>query len=463
MTACGWRSVGALLLGAGAAAVSLGAGAADALVQRGEYLARAGDCIACHTAPGGQPMAGGLALQSPLGKIISTNITPSRTHGIGNYTLAQFTDALRRGVRADGARLYPAMPYTSYAKVSDDDAGALYAYFMQGVAAVDSAPPPTQLPFPFNIRLSMLAWNALYLDDAPYRDDPAKGAQWNRGAYLVQGLAHCSACHTPRGPLMAEDRSRALAGGEVWPWYAPNITSHATSGIGGWSQAELVEYLREGHAAGKSQAAGPMAEAIDFSLRHLTAPDLDAIAGYLKTVAPVADPRVQRPAYAWGAPTDNLESIRGLPWPRSHDQLTGPQIYDAYCASCHQAQAQGSFDGGLPSLLHNAALGRNDSNNLVMVVLQGLHRHPDVHMPGFAAELSDGQVATLGNYLLHQWGNPDASVTVKQVGQLRAGTPGRSFLLTLAQLVMAAAVLLLIIVVVFLVRRRNRKHGRSMP
>jgi mono/diheme cytochrome c family protein len=448
------------LLGACAAASCLRAGAADALVERGEYLARAGDCIACHTAPGGRPMAGGLALQSPLGAVVSTNITPSKTHGIGNYTLAQFTDALRRGVRADGARLYPAMPYTSYAKVSDDDARALYAYFMQGVAAVDSAPPTTQLPFPFNIRWSMLAWNALYLDDARYRDDPAKGPQWNRGAYLVQGLAHCSACHTPRGPLMAEDHSRELAGGEVWPWYAPNITPHASSGIGGWSQAELVQYLREGHAPGKSQAAGPMAEAVDFSLRHLTAEDLQAIAAYLKTVAAVGDPGVQRPAYAWGAPKDDLETIRGVPWPRDHEQLTGPQIYDAYCASCHQAQAQGSFDGGLPSLLHNAALGRNNSNNLVMVVLQGLHRQPDIHMPGFAADLSDRQVATLGNYLLREWGNPDARVTMEQVGQLRSGSPPASLLLTVARVGMAVAVLLLLLVAVVVVRRLSGRNRR---
>ncbi|MGH8809949.1 MAG: c-type cytochrome, partial [Noviherbaspirillum sp.] len=253
------------------------------LIKRGQYLATAGDCVACHTAPGGKPMAGGLSLPTPLGPIISTNITPSKTQGIGNYTEAQFTDALRKGVRADGQHLYPAMPYPSYAKVTDDNAHALYACFMQGVAPVDTPPAQqTNLPFPFNIRLSMAAWNLLFLDSKPFVADASKGAEWNRGAYLTRGLAHCSTCHTPRNMLMAEDLSRELGGGEVGSWYAPNITSDANSGVGGWSEQEIVDYMRFGQVANKGQAAGPMAEAIDHSLRHLTADDSHAIAVYLK-------------------------------------------------------------------------------------------------------------------------------------------------------------------------------------
>lgn len=209
-------------LNAGAATAPDAAAAAPVpsseLVQRGKYLATAGDCVACHTAPGGKPMAGGLAIPTPLGDIIATNITPSKTHGIGNYTEAQFRDALRKGLRADGQHLYPAMPYTSYAQVSDDDANAMYAYFMQGVAPVDAEPPKeTALPFPFNVRLSMAAWNLLFLDSKPFAADASKSAEWNRGAYLTRGLTHCSTCHTPRNSLMAEDIKRELGGAHSGP------------------------------------------------------------------------------------------------------------------------------------------------------------------------------------------------------------------------------------------------------
>src|SRR5574340_700861 len=180
----------ALTLWCAGVAAQPASGTNDDLVRRGEYLAVAGDCVACHTAPGGKPFAGGLALATPICDIIATNITPSKTHGIGDYTLAQFSAALRLGVRADGARLYPAMPYTAYAKVTDDDTRALYAYFMRKVAPVDATPAPTRLPFPFDIRWSMAAWNLLFLDSKPFAPDPAKSAEWNRGAYLARALAH---------------------------------------------------------------------------------------------------------------------------------------------------------------------------------------------------------------------------------------------------------------------------------
>lgn len=426
---------------------------ADELVRHGEYLATAGDCIACHTAPGGKPMAGGLSLPTPLGAIVSTNITPSRTHGIGGYTLAQFSAALRRGVRADGQNLYPAMPYPSYAKVSDEDMQALYAYFMQGVAPVDAAPPAaTHLPFPFNLRFTLTPWNWRYLDRQPFAPDAGKSAAWNRGAYLVTGLTHCSTCHTPRNTFMAENHSRELAGGAVGPWFAPNITSDANSGVGGWSVQELVSYLRDGHTAGKAQAAGPMAEAVDFSLRHLSEPDLQAIATYLKSVPAVHDSADEKPAHAWGEAHDELASLRGVPWPDDPSRLSGPQLYDAYCATCHQARGQGSFDGSLPPLFHNTALGRANTDNLVMVMLEGLHRHPDVRMPGFAHELGDAQIATLGNYLTQHYGNPKAQVTAEQVRTLRAGGPGSS-LLTMARVGLGVAAVLMLLIVAALLRR----------
>lgn len=432
------------------------------LIRNGEYVAIAGDCVACHTTPGGKPFAGGLPLPTPIGNIIATNITPSRTAGIGNYTLAQFTAAMRKGIRADGAHLYPAMPYTAYVKVTDDDVRALYAYFMHAVAPVDTAPPPTLLPFPFNIRLSMAAWNLLFLDRHGFQPDPAKSTEWNRGAYLARGLAHCGTCHTPRNLLMAESASRELGGGDVGAWSAPNITSDANSGIGGWSEQELVDYLQLGHAAGKSQAAGPMAEAVDQSLKHLTPVDLRAIAMFLKNVPALHEAADTRPRYAWGEAANDLPSIRGVAWPQDPDRMTGPQIYDAWCAACHQAQGEGSFDGGLPALFHNTALGATDTGNLVMVMLEGVHREagtPETLMPGFA-KLSDRQLATLGAYLTQRYGNPAATVTEEQVRTLRAGG-APSHLVLFVRLAIAAVVIALIFAFLVALRRRRRSPGPS--
>lgn len=455
------RDLGALLLALAGitGAVAAPANADTALVERGKYLALAGDCVACHTAPGGKPFAGGLAMPTPLGAIVSTNITSSTSHGIGSYTLAQFTDALRRGIRAGGQHLYPAMPYTAYAQVTDDDALALYTYFMHGVAPADTSPPATALPFPFDVRLSMAVWNALFLDDKQFVADAGQGAEWNRGAYLVRGLAHCGACHTPRNALMAEDPSRALGGAEIGPWFAPNVTSDTVAGIGGWTKEELASYMRSGHAAGKAQAAGPMAEAIDNSLRHLDDGDLRAIAGYLKTVPAQSDAQATRPAFAWGTASDELSSVRGVALPSDGDRMNGPQLYDAHCATCHQAQGQGSFDGRLPPLFHNTALGHARANNLVMVMLEGV-RHPsddggvEVLMPQFSF-LSDQQITTLGNYLQKHYGNPQAVISVDQVKALRAGGEASHLALVARAGMVAAIVVLLVLAVTFLRRRRG--------
>lgn len=436
----------------------------DALIQRGKYLATAGDCVACHTVSGGKPFAGGLLLPTPVGSIVATNITPSKTHGIGNYTLEQFTDAMRKGRRADGQYLYPAMPYTSYAKVTDEDIAAMYAYFMKNVAAVDTATPATDLPFPFNIRLSMAAWNFLFLDDTPFQPDPGKNDVWNRGAYLARGLTHCTTCHTPRNTAMAEDLTHELAGGDVGTWYAPNITSDPNSGIGGWSNEEIVEYLRTGRVAGKGQASGPMAEAVDQSLQYLTTADLQALAAYLKTVPAIHNNADIKPVFAWGAPADELSTIRGVALPDKPDQWTGAQLYDAHCATCHQTQGQGTPDGGLPPLFHNTALGRSNPNNLVMVILDGIHREmPDATellMPGFEKEMSDQQIATLASYLTLHYGNPQAEVTAAQVKMLRAGGEPTSGVVWLARGAMAAVILVLVALIFMNARRRYRRDRR---
>lgn len=442
----------------------LAAGPDAAAIERGRYLATAGDCIACHSVPGGKPMAGGLALATPLGAIVATNITPSTTHGIGKYTLKQFSDAVRHGVRADGANLYPAMPYTAYAKVTDEDTAALYDYFMHGVAAVDAAPAQaTDLPFPFNIRLSMAGWNLLFLDKKPFVVDTAKSMEWNRGAYLAQGLAHCTTCHTPRNALMAEQLSKELGGADLGTWYAPNITSDIHSGVGGWSQQELVDYLRTGRAANKAQAAGPMAEAIDHSLKHLSDADLNAIAHYVKGVPAIRDKADTQPVTQWGKAGDELASIRGVPLPQNLNKMSGAQLYDAQCASCHQAKGEGSFDGSLPPLFHNSVTGRSNSNNLVMAILDGVERqdgkgsHAGHLMPAFRQALSDEQIVTLGNYVQKMYGNPDVKVTAEQVTTLRNGGPA-SNLIGLARAGIIVGVLVLLALLLWW-RGRRRKDA----
>jgi len=433
-----------------------------AAVKRGQYLALAGDCIACHTTAGGKPMAGGLVMPSPIGNIVSTNITPSRSHGIGNYSLEQFSAAVRKGVRADGAHLYPAMPYPSYALVSDEDMADLYAYFMRGVDPVDTAPAVnTELPFPFNIRMSMAAWNLLFLDERPYRADTTKSAEWNRGAYLARGLAHCGACHTPRNMLMAENQSREFGGAFVGPWLAPNITPDERSGIGGWSVHELVDYMRFGHASDKGQASGPMLEAVDHSLRYLSEPDLRAMAVYLKEMPAIRSNTSVRPAYAWGGPSPGLQEVRGMALPREPEKATGEQLYDAHCATCHPAGGEGTPGGGMPPLFHNTTVGHIDTSNLVLVILGGIHHTGstlEVTMPGFADTLTDTEVATLGTYLVKNFGNPAAVVTEAQVRQLRAGGEP-SQLVTLARVGIVLGLLVLAGLIYLVVRRRRSARG----
>jgi mono/diheme cytochrome c family protein len=311
----------------------------------------------------------------------------------------------------------------------------------------------------------MAGWNLLFLDTKPFVPDPSKSVEWNRGAYLATGLAHCSTCHTPRNALMAEDLSKNLAGSPLGTWFAPNLTADATSGLGGWSAQELVDYLRTGHTAGKAQAAGPMAEAIDHSLRHLTEADLRAIATYVKSVPAVHDAADGdgAPVHARGAASDGMAYLRGEPVPTDRNLLSGPLLFDAHCATCHQAKGEGSFDGGLPALFHNTAVGRSNTNNLVMTMLDGVQREEahgggeglGVRMPAFRTVLTDQQIVTLGNYLTTTYGNPAAKVTLPQVQSLRAGGEPSS-LVTLARVGMAAGVLIVLGLIIWWTRRRKR-------
>lgn len=451
--------VGGLLFGLLVARPS----AADAVTERGRYLATAADCAACHTKPnGGAAFAGGYAIDSPLGSIWSSNITPSKADGIGNYSESDFARALREGVRKDGARLYPAMPYTSYAKLSDEDVRALYMYFMTEVAPVDQPSIDTRLPFPFNLRFSMAFWNALYLDDKRFSGDPSHDAQWNRGAYLVEALEHCSTCHTPRGWLMQEMPSHGFAGAQLGSWYAPNITSDATSGIGGWSKAELVQYLKTGRVVGKAQAAGGMAEAVTHSLSKLNDDDIAAIVTYVRTVPPVAAEDAKRPAFGWTGTPQSEAAIRGV----TNDASSGASLYSGLCASCHGARGEGSPDGEYPSLTHNTTVGSPRLDNFISVVLFGVDRTVAGHhvlMPRFSEgsyvqPLTDAQVAAVTSYVRETFG-PGDTVSERDVARIRQGG-AKPMLLGLVRYGMPLATVTLLLLAGWLLRRR-RHHSKA--
>ena len=439
------------------------------LIDRGRYLATASDCIACHSVHHGKPMAGGLVMSSPVGDIVSTNITPSTTHGIGNYTEQQFADALRKGIRADGAHLYPAMPYPSYAVITDEDIHAMYTYFMKGVEPVDQKTAETTLPFPMNKRFLMTGWNLMFVPTGPLKDDPGQSAEWNRGRYLTQGAAHCSTCHTPRGMAMQELASKGLSGAQVGSWYAPNITPDKVSGIGSWSRAELVTYLKTGRVEGKAQAAGSMAEAISFSFSHLTDADLNAIATYVMTVPAVRARDAissDKSRFEQGAASNDTAGFRGdgyLSGLRSAS--SGAQLFSANCASCHGYNAQGTKDGYYPSLFSNSATAGGTTSNLLATILYGVDRKTEaghVFMPPFGTQvnamnpLTNEEIAQLANYVFKQHGESTLQVTPADVQVIRDGGP-RSNLVTLARIGMGVGVVVVLLLVIALVVRRKRR------
>ena len=341
-------------------------------------------------------------------------------------------------MRKDGARLYPAMPYTSYTLITDEDMKALYAYFMKGVAPVDEPAPVTRLPFPFSVRASMLGWNLLFLDNRRYTPDPSRASRSTVAP--IWPMRWRIAAATPRNALMAEDAGRALGGGPVGPWYAPNISSDPVAGIGGWSEDELVQYLRTGRVAGKVQAGGMMAEAVENSFQHMPETDLRAIAAYLKSTAPVGPESAadsKRPAgtaYDQGRAASGRARRRGLDSQTATASLkSGAALFSGYCASCHQSSGAGSANQAYPSLFHNTATGAGTAANLVATILYGIDRNVgDQHvlMPRFDQKsyvnpLTNQQVADISNYVLASYGNPDLRVTPADVQQSRDGGPCR--------------------------------------
>lgn len=391
------------------------------LIKRGEYLARAADCTACHTAPGGAAFGGGYPVNTPFGVIYGTNISADKQFGIGNWSDDEFVAAVRDGIGKDGGQLYPAMPYDAFTKMTRDDVLAIKAYLLS-LPAVPQATPKTDLSFPFNQRWGMRFWKWVNFDRGELKPDPAQSAQWNQGRYLVEALAHCGTCHTPRNLTMGMDTGKAFAGGDLGAWTAYNITPDKNAGIGNWSQQDLVGYLKTGNAPGRASASGPMAEAVEHSLQYLPETDLQAIAVYLRSVPAIADAQQSRPRDSWGNATQDYLDRRG----NGNSPQDGAALFNGNCATCHGAAGGGIGKGfhAYPSLFNHGSTGAAEGNNLVSVILGGVHRdmqQGEILMPSFASELSDSQIAQLSNYVSKQFGNPAAAnVSAEQVQKLRA-------------------------------------------
>jgi mono/diheme cytochrome c family protein len=393
---------------AGAARAVPSQTATPQLIARGEYLATAADCAACHTVERGRPYAGGRAFRLPFGTIYSPNITPDRQTGIGAWTDAEFVRAVRDGVGRDGEQLYPALPYTSYHRMSDADAVAIRAY-LQTVPVARFEAPANQLSFPFNQRPLLRFWKILFMPRRGFEPDASKPADWNRGAYLVTALGHCGECHTPRNVFMATKDSKALAGGTAEGWTAYNITSDQVSGLGGWKDEEIVAYLKTGIAHGKAWANGPMGEAVDDSLKYLNDADLKAIVAYLRTVPAVRGDE-SKPRYGWSA-DGRLDEA---------SDSEGARLYTFYCSGCHGADGK-THNEYYPAMVGQGTVGANPPTNLIMIILHGARRadHPYAFMPSYRDAFNDEQVAALVNYVAKRFGDPKASIKAGDVADAR--------------------------------------------
>ncbi|CAB3798764.1 hypothetical protein LMG28614_04836 [Paraburkholderia ultramafica] len=377
------------------------------IVKRGEYLARAGDCIACHTAPRGKLFAGGLAMETPFGTLYSPNITPDAQYGIGTWSEEAFFKMMRTGRKPDGTLIYPAMPIAQYTKVTREDANAIFA-FLRTVEPVREPNRKHTLRFPFNQRNLLYGWRTLYFREGEFQPDPTKSVEWNRGAYLVEGLGHCSMCHTRINMLGGSSPSDQFAGGliPVQNWYAPSLTSDKDGGLGDWSIQDIVDLLQTGVSA-RGAVYGPMAEVTYHSLQHLSDEDIRAMAVYLKSL-PDNQGRKTGPS----AQAD----------PRTF--ALGKQIYADKCALCHGANGEGQLPH-YPPLAGNQSIEMDSAVNPIRIVLNGgfppgTKRNPQPYgMPPFGQELNDTEAAAVVTYIRTAWGNHGAPVTARQVSELR--------------------------------------------
>ena len=368
-------------------------------VARGRYLATLGDCAVCHTAPGAssRPYAGGYALHAYFGTVYSTNITPDKVTGIGAWSADQFYRAMHDGIAADGRHLYPAFPYAYFTRLPRADSDALYTY-LRTVPPVRGRPPTNKLMFPTNIRFGMTFWDWLYLDKAPLKPDPARSAEWNRGAVLVNGLGHCGGCHTPKTFLFTDKPGRALQGETIDGWFAPNLTASRRTGLGAWSAADIETYLKTGGNR-FGRAVGAMQDVVRVSTSAMSDSDRSAIAVYLKSLpaAPEKAPRKPDPA----------------------SMALGEAVFVQRCSVCHGADTK-----SYPSLARNAVAAQPDPATLLRVILQGSQSVPAAGKPaGFSmpafATLSDAELAAVATYVRNAWGNAADPVQVNRAAEIR--------------------------------------------
>ena len=383
------------------------------IVKRGEYLARAADCMVCHTAPGDAEYAGGLAFPLPFGTLYSTNITADKSTGIGNYSDQEFLDAVQRGIRKDGARLYPAMPYTSYTFMTDADVLAIKAYLFS-LPAVARQNERNTLQFPFDQRWSMIFWSWAFNPNTRFAPNTEKSPEWNRGAYVAEALAHCGDCHTPRNPAFALDNRRKFAGAVAAGWRAYDITSDKGTGIGSWSDEEIFSYLANGHAMGRGTASGPMGEAVDHSFSQMDPADIRALVAYLRSIPAIASSEpatIAAPAPAspkeGGAVADTL----------------GRKVFAQACVSCHSWTGVSALS---PYATISGSRAVNDPNatNIAQIVISGTRRFTPgaMSMPAFGSTYTDTEIAAVANYVTGRFGSAASKLTAKDVADLRGQT-----------------------------------------
>jgi mono/diheme cytochrome c family protein len=372
-------------------------------IARGKALTVAGDCASCHTADPAKPFAGGKRIDTPFGAIYSPNLTPDRDTGLGAWSDAEFYRALHYGVARDGSRYYPAFPYPNFTKLIRDDVLAIRGY-LATLTPVRNTPPPPQLRWPLNYRVLMRGWNWLFFRPGLFQPDQQKSAQWNRGGYLVEGVAHCGACHTPKNLLGADKRGRAYGGGLVQGWFAPRLDSAARSGLKSWSVDDVVEYLQSGRN-GRSHADGLMAEVVVNSTSKISDSDVRAIAVYLKDLPE-------------GAP----EPVVGPPPPAQ--MADGEKLYKGACIACHEVDGTGA-PRIYPPLPGNANLQSADPSSTIRIILDGAEtvttpRAPNAgSMPAYAGKLSDQEIADVATYIRNSWGNAAPPVAPAQVAKAR--------------------------------------------
>jgi mono/diheme cytochrome c family protein len=378
------------------------------VISRGEYLARVGDCVACHTAPGGREFAGLRSMATPFGNIYVPNITPDDETGIGTWNADDFYKMMHTGRTRNGDLLYPAMPYANYTKVTREDSDAIYAYLMS-VPPAKQQNRPHELRFPFNNRELLVGWRTLYFSQGEYKPDAAQSKEWNRGAYLVQGLGHCSMCHTAVSALGGSRDQQAFSGGMIpnQNWYAPSLTSNREAGLGDWEIQEITDLLQAG-ASKRATVYGPMAEVTFHSLQYLADDDARSMAVYLKSLAPQGEARAEPKAQLVAPSTMEL----------------GRQVYAGQCAMCHGAEGKG-FPPAFPPLANNQSIEMESPVNAVRMILNGgyapaTRKNPRPYgMPPFAHLLDDEHVAAVATYVRVAWGNGGTPVTAAQANALR--------------------------------------------